>query len=193
MSECRNEYSSSFFYKQGGESIPDTTTTQNKNNKSFADLFKDNRVPRESSQLHYVEQTEGDIKLDLEEIDSVEDTHGYCLIGYVYGPRPGPYNFVNFVKGWGSNVKFIFKDNGWVKFQFPTAEARDRVLNGGPYMILGRRLFLQELPSCFLYSKAEMMLLPTWVQIFGLPAECWTIKALSKIASIVGNHYIQIT
>lgn len=164
--------------QQGGEMFPDTTNTQSKTGKTY---------PRDSSQLHYVEQTEGDIKLELEEIDSIEDTHGFCLVGYVYGPRPGPYNFVNFAKGWGSNVKFIFKNNGWIKFIFPTAEDRERVLNGGPYMILGRRLFLKALPSCFLYSKDEMMLLPTRVQIFGLPAECWTIKALSKIASTVGK------
>lgn len=105
----------------------------------------------------------------------------------MYGNRPGPYIFVNFIKGWGNKIKFFFKENGWIKFQFPTAEDRDRIMNGGPYLILGRRLFLKTLPSCFLYSKDETMLLPSWVQIFGFPAECWTTKALSKISSTVGK------
>lgn len=117
----------------------------------------------------------------------MENTHGFCLLGYVYGTRPSPFAFVNFIKGWGDKAKFVYKENGWIKFQFPNATDRDRILSGGPYMIQGRQLFLKALPSCFLYSKEEMMLLPALVQILGLPAECWTTKALSKIASIVGK------
>lgn len=108
-------------------------------------------------------------------------------MGYVIGPRPSPYAFLNFLKGWGNQVKFFFKDNGWIKFQFATESDRDRVLCNGPYMILGRQLFLKELPSCFLFGKDDMMVLPSWIQIHGLPAECWATQALSKISSVVGK------
>lgn len=54
-------------------------------------------------------------------------------------------------------------------------------------MIQGRHLFIKTLPSCFLYSQEDTRLLPAWVQVLGLPAECSTTKALSKIASLVGK------
>lgn len=150
-------------------------------------MFENNRAPTEASLLQFVAQSEGDIKLTEDEIESVESTHGYCLVGFVYGTRPSPYAFLNFLKGWGSDITFVFKDNCWIKIKFPNATERDRILICGPYMILGKQLFLKALPSCFLYSKDEMMLLPSWVQIMGLLAECWTNKALSKISSIVGK------
>lgn len=150
-------------------------------------MFENNRAPTEASLLQYIAQRDGDIKLEADEIESVEDTDGYCLVGFVYGARPSPYAFKSFLKGWGEKIDFVFKENGWIKIKFPNAIDRDRILNGGPYMILGRQLFLKALPPCFLYSKDEMMLLPSWVQIWGLPAKCWTTKALSKIASMVGK------
>lgn len=161
--------------------------TQQSVKRSYASLFSDNRAHDESSLLQYIQQPSGDIQLASNETESVEDAHGYCLVGYVYGSRPGPFAFVNFVKGWGKNVKFVFKDNGWIKFQFPNAEDRDRILRGGPYLIHGRQLFIKLLPAYFLYKKEDMLLLPSWVQILGLPAECWTTLALSKIASMVGK------
>lgn len=54
-------------------------------------------------------------------------------------------------------------------------------------MIMGRQLFLKKLTSCFLFSKEDMVSLPSWIQIHGLPANCWTTQALSRIASVVGK------
>lgn len=81
----------------------------------------------------------------------------------------------------------MFKDNGWIRFQFPSEIIRDTVLNGGPYMIFGNQLFLKKLPRCFLFSKEDMDFILSWVQIFGLPVDFWTTSVLSKIASVVGK------
>lgn len=61
-----------------------------KGKKSYSSLFMDNRVPDESSLLQYIDQPAEDIKLELDLIESVGSTHGYCLVGYVYGSRPSP-------------------------------------------------------------------------------------------------------
>lgn len=163
--------------------------------QSFASLFKDNRAPVEASLLRYIQPLAGELIIGSEEIESVEKTFGYCLVGYVMGPRPSAFTVLNFIKRWGGNVKFLFKENGWIKFKFSSELERDSVLNGGPYIISGRQLFLKQLPSCFLYSKEDMVFLPSWVQIYGLPADCWTVPALSKIASVVGKpiHTDQLT
>lgn len=54
-------------------------------------------------------------------------------------------------------------------------------------MIFGKQLFLKKLPSCFLFSKDDMEFIPSWMQVCGLPADCWTTSVLSKIASAVGK------
>lgn len=163
--------------------------------QSFASLFKDNRAPVQNSILKYIEPPLGEVVIGCDEIETVETAFGFCLIGYVMGPRPSALSLLSFVKRWDGNVKFVFKENGWIKFQFASELQRDSVLNGGPYLISGRQLFLKKMPSCFLYSKDDMMTLPSWIQIFGLPADCWTVPALSKIASVVGKpiHTDQLT
>lgn len=69
----------------------------------------------------------------------------------------------------------------------PNALERDKILNGGPYLILGRHLVLKALPSCFLFKAEDMNYIPTSVKVFGLPAECWTKKVLSRLASVIGK------
>ncbi|XP_073050882.1 uncharacterized protein [Primulina eburnea] len=136
----------------------DGTNAQKKHGiKSFASLFKDNRSLIEASMLNFIAPPVGEVEIGIEEIDSVEKSFGYCLVGYVMGPRLSPFAVLNFIKGWGGNVEFLFKDNGWIKFQFPNELERERVLDGGPYTILGRQLLFKKLPSCFLFTKEDMV------------------------------------
>lgn len=78
----------------GSENNKDTAF---KGNKSYASFFQDNRAPDESSRLHFIQQPVGDIQLASDEVETVENTHGFCLLGYVYGTRPSPFAFVNFI------------------------------------------------------------------------------------------------
>lgn len=137
--------------------------------------------------LKYIAPPLGDIEIDMDEIDSVEKSFGFCLVGYVMEPRASPDVILNFIKGWGSDVKLFFEENGWIKFKFPNELDIDKILRGGLYMLRGRQLFLKIMPSCLLFSKEDMIFLPSWVQIFGLPTDCWTTQALSKVASVVGK------
>lgn len=60
-----------------------------------------------------------------------------------------------------NDVKFTFKEIGWIRFQFPSELVRDRVLNGGPYFIFGKQLFPKKLPSCFMFSKEDIVYFPS--------------------------------
>lgn len=73
----------------------------NKGKNSFASLFKDNRIANEFSMLKYIAPPVGEMEIGFDEIDSVGKAFGYCLVGYVMGPRPSPYMLVNFVKRMG--------------------------------------------------------------------------------------------
>lgn len=98
----------------------------------------------------------------FDEIDTVDQAWDFCLVGYAIGLRPNVYILTNFVKNWGKNVKFEIQRNGWIIFSFPTALERDKILNGGPYMILGKHLFLKMLPGCFLLKAEDMNFIPIW-------------------------------
>ncbi|XP_073046253.1 uncharacterized protein [Primulina eburnea] len=54
-------------------------------------------------------------------------------------------------------------------------------------MVFGYHLFLKEMPRCFRFREDDMNSFPAWVQIHGLPPDCWNYKILSKLASKIGN------
>lgn len=81
-----NNYDSNVEQQGDSTKIPDSEHNNDTNTmgkRSYASLFKNNRAPDESSLLHFIEQPAGDIQLASDEIETVENTHGYCLVGYV--------------------------------------------------------------------------------------------------------------
>ncbi|XP_073151836.1 uncharacterized protein [Henckelia pumila] len=153
---------------------------------TFASLFRDNRLPEENCLLKFVPISEGPISLSFDEVENVKIL-GPCLVGCVVGRKLNGYVVKEFVRQWGSKVRIEIHDSGWIMFFFSNEDEMKRVLEGGPYLVFGRHLFLKELPPCFLFRVEDMLMLPSWVQIHGLPADCWTTKSLSKIASVLGK------
>ena len=77
-------------------------------------------------------------------------------------------------------------DNGLYIFRFKDLDARDWVLENGPWYLLGRPIIL-----CFWKPGMEMLnvqitSLPIWVKFFNIPLEYWTVTSLGYIASVVG-------
>ncbi|XP_073291645.1 uncharacterized protein [Primulina huaijiensis] len=154
---------------------------------TFASLFKNNRMANANYKLEFMDTGTGKLKIDVDEMDSKEKTYGICLLGYVISGKPPTAALFDLVKRWGNEIKFQTQENGWIVFTFPSNEAKDKVLQGGPYMVYGFHLFLKEMPDCFRFREEDMNSIPTWVQIHGLPPVCWNFKVLSKLASRVGN------
>ena len=46
---------------------------------------------------------------------------------------------------------------------------------------------LREMPEYFDFSSLEMHIVPVWVKFPNLPLKCWSLKCLSKIASVLGK------
>ncbi|GFQ03527.1 hypothetical protein PHJA_002496500 [Phtheirospermum japonicum] len=88
---------------------------------------------------------------------------------------------------WSVSCKFFTHHSGWLVFKFNSEHDRDRVLNGGPYVIYGRPLLLKIMPSCFEFDDAEVSMMPVWVTLPGLPLDCWTQNALYKIGRKIGR------
>ncbi|XP_073026892.1 uncharacterized protein [Primulina eburnea] len=125
---------------------------------SYASLFKNNRMANAEYKLDYVDTGSDMLEFGLDDIDSIEKTYGICLLGYVISGKPPTAALFDLVRRWG-----------------------------GSYMVFGYHLFLKEMPRCFRFREEDMKSLPSWVQIHGLPPDCWNYAILSKIASKVGK------
>lgn len=72
-----------------GESGPLTAAGNAGKDTTWASLFKDNRKPRMEVQLRQFERKGNRLKFDFDDIDTVEHSLGYYLVGFFMGRQPG--------------------------------------------------------------------------------------------------------
>ena len=154
---------------------------------SWVNLFKDNRNPSKGIMLEDKEVDGEVVMLDEEDVDTVEEAWGHCLVGLFAGRFPGMAAVHKLTEGWKVNCSQRRHRSGWIIFKFQSDEDRLKVLNGGPYFAYGSNLLLKILPSCFRFEGEDVASVPIWIQLPGLPLDCWNARALSKIVSKVGK------
>lgn len=104
----------------------------------------------------------GRLQFGLEDIETVENSMRFCLVGCFMGRYPGR-NGVEFIANrWWLPCWFFMHKCGWVVYRFDSEEDRDRVLVGGPYFKFGIPLFLKLMPSCFLFDEDDRYIL-AWI------------------------------
>ncbi|KAJ6377603.1 hypothetical protein OIU76_026557 [Salix suchowensis] len=156
----------------------------------WKNLFASNRSPSSGSQLlHYSELLDAE-KCEIlnDDLDCACDVWKSCLIGYVSGRFPGFRALKSMiVNDWRCEAVLNVHDSGWLIYKFRNEVDRLAVLKGGPYLVFGRPLILKEMPEFFDFNSAEMCTVPVWIKLPNLPLRCWSLKSLSKIASMVGK------
>ncbi|GAA0186767.1 hypothetical protein LIER_34055 [Lithospermum erythrorhizon] len=70
--------------------------------------------------------------------------------------------------------------------RFLTNEAHLHVLNGGPYMAIGKTLMMKIVDEGVIITDDLFMHVPTWVLLHDVPLSVWSVSGLSKLASKVG-------
>ncbi|KAG6484327.1 hypothetical protein ZIOFF_061132 [Zingiber officinale] len=153
---------------------------------TWANLFRDNRRTKMDNFLQQTQPTGKRLSFDYEDIETVEDSVGYCLVGCFMGRHPGRNGVHAIASRWRVPYKFYMHKSGWVVYRFDTPEDRDKVLRGGPYFAFGIPLFLKYMPRCFLFEE-DGRYIPAWIQIHKLPPDCWTSKVLGLIGSEIGK------
>lgn len=153
----------------------------------WTSLFKDNRNHQKGITLSVIESQQDEVTLVEEDLEDVESAWGFCLVGYIAGKFPGRKAIIQLCDSWQVSYKFITHDSGWLVFKFGNANDRDKILNGGPYFVFGRPLMLKVMPKCFEFGDEDISVMPVWIQLPGLPIDCWNANALSKITSKVGK------
>ena len=153
----------------------------------WVNLFKDNRNLGKGILLEEWE-VEGDlVKLEEDDVDVVEEAWGYCLVGLFAGRFPGMAAVRKLREGWKVECTLWRHRSGWFVFKFQSEEDRRAVLNGGPYFVYGTNLILKILPRCFRFEGEDVSSVPIWIQLPGLPLDCWNARSLGKIVSKVGK------
>ncbi|KAG6492641.1 hypothetical protein ZIOFF_047606 [Zingiber officinale] len=157
-----------------------------KKHGSWANPFKDNRRTKMATQLQQSQPTRQRLSFEYDDIETVEDSIGFCLVGCFMGRHPGK-NGVSFIGSrWKVPYEFYMHKSGWVVYRFDTMQDRDKVLLGGPYFAYGIPLFLKIMPRCFLFDE-DGRYVSAWVQIHGLPPDYWSPKVLGLIGSEIGR------
>ena len=106
----------------------------------WVNLFKDNRNLGRGIKLDEV-NVEGDlVTLEEEDVDVVEESLGYCLVGHFAGKFPGLAAIRSIRDGWKVKCTYWPHRTGWIVFKFHSEEDRLEVLNGGPYFAYGLSL-----------------------------------------------------
>lgn len=153
--------------------------------------FKDKR-PNDIDKfpLRFVQQEEERVVLEPAEI-FLDSSDGWKvnMLGCFAGRYPGHDALQALVDSWGVPCHFIFKPKGWTQFQFKSVEDKDKVMTNGPYSRFNKRLFLKDITEDHLISDSDFDMVPLWVRLPGLPANCWHHMALSKIASQLGEPF----
>ena len=162
-------------------------TAQAKSAGAWVGLFKDNKQQHRGLPLPAFEIQGNRAVLEMQDMDEMEKTWGFCLVGFVAGKFPGKEAILSLCDSWNVKYEYLAHTSGWLVFKFPTSEIRDEVLQNGPYSIFGRPLLLKVMPSDFDFDAKIPLSIPVWISLPNLPLNCWNARALGKIASILGN------
>ena len=174
--------------KVSAQSLMDTEKTL-----SWADRLKGSSFHTARTKLKYYEPKMEDSIPVVAPPPEVEEEGSRkwadCLIGNLLDTKL-PFAVVRSIlhKIWArfGLLDVIPHGAGFFIFRFSQPSAAKDVLEGGPWLISGRHLFLRWWSPGFSWQKENVSKVPVWVQFQNVPMEFWTSEGLSYIGSAVG-------
>ena len=113
-----------------------------------------------------------------------------CLVGQFLDKRlPFPVVRSLVDKLWGKKEMpdISTTENGLYFFRFRDPDARDWVMEYGPWHLAGRTFILRAWQPGMDMLNIQLTSIPIWVKFYNIPLEYWTNTSLGYIASVVGN------
>ena len=112
-----------------------------------------------------------------------------CLVGQFLDKRL-PFavvrSLVNRLWGKREMPEISTTENGLFFFRFRDPEARDWVMDAGPWHLAGRPFILRAWKPGMDMLNIQLSSIPIWVRFYNIPLEYWTSTCLGHIASTVG-------
>ena len=112
-----------------------------------------------------------------------------CLVGQFFDKRLPLHVVRSLVERlWGKHEmpEISTTDNRLYIFRFRDRNARDWVIENGPWYFAGRSIILRIWKPGMEMLNVHITSLPIWVKFFNIPLEYWTVTSLGYIASVVG-------
>ncbi|GAV92795.1 DUF4283 domain-containing protein/zf-CCHC_4 domain-containing protein, partial [Cephalotus follicularis] len=114
----------------------------------------------------------------------------FALVAFLVGKRlPGRNVKETLERKWGQAGHFSFHvaGNGVFLIKFDNGQARDWVLNNGPWDVWGYHLALRFWRNDMSLSLDDCKSIPVWVKFKSVPVHYWNKDGLSHIASVLGR------
>lgn len=112
----------------------------------WINLFKDDRSPNEGFKIGSIEDQPDVITLEAVDVDNVDDSWGYCIVGYFAGRFRGKAALLLMYNSWKVEYQYFVHRSGWLIFKFKDEASRTSVIQGAPYFVFGRLLMLKVMP-----------------------------------------------
>ena len=112
-----------------------------------------------------------------------------CLVGQFLDKRlpfPVVRSLINRLWGKKEMPDISTTENGLFFFRFRDPEARDWVMDSGPWNLAGRPFILRAWKPGMDMLNIQLSSIPIWVKFYNIPLEYWTSTGLGYIASTVG-------
>ncbi|GAV92714.1 DUF4283 domain-containing protein [Cephalotus follicularis] len=158
----------------------------------WKDLFSPSNNP--DSSLEYFEPQIVDgvkrARLPPEEVAKGAKLWEFSLVAFLVGKKlPGRSVKDILAKKWGKVGHFSVHivENGVFIVKFEQGQARDWVLDNGPWDVWGYHLVLRKWSLGMSLTLGGCKTMPVWVKLMGVPLQYWTKTGLSHIASVLGR------
>ncbi|GAV92458.1 DUF4283 domain-containing protein, partial [Cephalotus follicularis] len=113
-----------------------------------------------------------------------------ALVVYLVGKKlPGRQVIGILERKWGKvgSLSFHATGNGVFLVKFDSLQARDWVIDNGPWDVWGYHLVIRRWSSDLPLVLEECKTIPVWVKLTRVPVQYWTKLSLSYIASVIGK------
>ena len=128
-------------------------------------------------------------KPPVEAVNEGIDMWKGCLVGQFLDKRlpfPVVRSLVNRLWGKREMPEISTTDNGLFFFRFRDSEARDWVMDAGPWHLAGRPFILRAWKPGMDMLNIQLSSILIWVRFYNIPLEYWTSTCLGHIASTIG-------
>lgn len=138
---------------------------------------------------------EDQVEIDIELTD-VGKWNKYLVGHFLDGKMPYPLVASTARYQWKELFVAVKPDvGGCYLFEFRDEQAKQQVLDGGPYFFSQKYLVLKDWHRMMRPVKEQPSHIPAWVKLHNLPLELWNQECLSRVASTIGKplHVDQAT
>nr|XP_016466283.1 PREDICTED: uncharacterized protein LOC107789027 [Nicotiana tabacum]XP_016466284.1 PREDICTED: uncharacterized protein LOC107789027 [Nicotiana tabacum] len=176
------------------DSAENGETRNEQRNQSRANMVVGNKLAMKGMNLQFiapiVQNGEKIAKLEIEDVEQETEKLRSVIVMYVIGETPtigAMDRFLSSVDKFSVKPQIYYHNEGYFVIRFSNLEEKNQVLYFGPHTVNNRPIIMKAWSEEFNVQNEVLKTIPLWVRFPNLPINCWSMKALRKIGSTLGN------